>query len=71
MPLMLTGGEVTISKSLILHNFPKKIKNMKSKKVKVTFEYTNPNTHSVVSVFAAIFGIVFEICLVVFCILWM
>lgn len=45
--------------------------NNEVKKVKVTFEYSNPNTHSVVSVFTAIFGIVFVICLVVFCILWM
>ena len=44
---------------------------MERKQIKVTFEYSNPNTHSVVSVFTAIFGIVFVICLVIFCILWM
>ena len=44
---------------------------MERKHIKVTFEYSNPNTRSVVSVFTAIFGIVFVICLVIFCILWM
>lgn len=44
---------------------------MKQKQIKVTFEYSNPNTRSVVSVFTAVFGIVFVICLVIFCILWM
>jgi len=41
------------------------------KTVKITFEYSNPNTRPVVSVFAAIFGIVFVIGLIFLCILWM
>lgn len=41
------------------------MKELKTKKIKITFEYSNPNTKSVVSVATAIFGIVFTICVVV------
>jgi len=42
---------------------------MKQKQIKITFEYSNPNTRSIVSVSAAIFGVVFVIGLVVLCVL--
>lgn len=47
------------------------MKNNEVKKIRITLEYTNPNTHTLVSVFTAIFGVVFMIGLVLLCILWL
>lgn len=44
---------------------------MEQKRLKISFEYSNPNTHPVVSVIVAIFGIVLVIGVIFLCILLM
>lgn len=71
MPLSSTTERVTLFTSLIYTQFQLLNLEMKTKQIKITFEYTNPNTCSVVSVFTAIFGIVLVLGVVLLCIFLM